>query len=149
MEYRVEMHRRARPARWITVEKPLLNARDLCLLDSGDRTIIIDCLATLTSNLLLPETGINGNLITGAVLGSELVERISAKVLGAVEALVDRAAQASGRVIVVTNEVGWGLVPDTPLSRLFRDLLGRANQIAAERASEVYLLVAGIPVRIK
>ncbi|MGB9868075.1 MAG: bifunctional adenosylcobinamide kinase/adenosylcobinamide-phosphate guanylyltransferase [Bacillota bacterium] len=149
MKHRVEVHRKARPASWLTVEKPLLSAKDLCLLDSKERTIIIDCLATLTSNLLLPETGINGSLVTGEVLSGQLVERISSKVLGALEALVDKAAQVSGQVIIVTNEVGWGLVPGTPLGRLFRDLLGRANQMAAARASKVYLLVAGIPVRIK
>jgi adenosylcobinamide kinase/adenosylcobinamide-phosphate guanylyltransferase len=52
-------------------------------------------------------------------------------------------------VVVVTNEVGWGVVPETPLGRLFRDAAGRANQVAARQAQEVVLMVSGLPIVVK
>lgn len=149
MWHRVEAHRRARPAEWLTVEKPLLSAQDLALLDRPDRMIIIDCLATLATNRLLLETGVDGELLPPDVVGSALAEQAATRVLEPLGALLDKAACASAKVVMVTNEVGWGLVPFNPLGRLFRDLLGRVNQMAAARASEVHLLVAGIPMRIK
>lgn len=145
----MEAHRKARPAKWLTVEKPTLSAQDLGLLDSPDKLIIVDCLATLTSNLLLAETGIDGELLPPDVIGSNLAERAAARVLEPMESFLDKAATVSAKTVVVTNEVGWGLVPYNPLGRLFRDILGRVNQMAAARAHEVYLLVAGISMRIK
>jgi len=59
------------------------------------------------------------------------------------------ARRHPGMVILVSNEVGWGIVPETPLSRLYRDLVGRVNQAVAAAADEAYLVVSGLPLRLK
>ena len=66
-----------------------------------------------------------------------------------VEQLLEKAGQVHGTVILVSNEVGWGVVPEHYLGRLFRDLAGKANQRIAARADEVHLVVAGIPLKIR
>ena len=69
--------------------------------------------------------------------------------MGEVEDLVSCARQVAGTIILVTNEVGMGLVPPYPLGRAYRDLLGKANQVLAQAADEAYLIVAGLPLALK
>ena len=99
--------------------------------------MLVDCLGLFVSNHLLAQ---------GEDTGDE--SKIEA-VLTEVARFAKAARDAECHVIVVTNEVGMGVVPAYPLGRLFRDLLGWANQIVAEEADEVYLCVVGEPVRIK
>jgi len=96
----------------------------------------MDCLSLWISNLLFegPETG-----------DEEAVERI----LGRVRGLMVSAASSRGDVILVSSETGCGVVPPTPLGRLYRDILGWANQEAAKAAGEVWFIVAGLPQKLK
>jgi len=71
------------------------------------------------------------------------------QVIAEISELVDCISQVDASFIIVTNEVGLGIVPAISMSRLYRDLLGRANQILAQHTDEVYLMVAGLPVKIK
>jgi adenosylcobinamide kinase/adenosylcobinamide-phosphate guanylyltransferase len=75
--------------------------------------------------------------------------KVEAAVMGEVNDLIDCVKQVAGTVIVVSNEVGMGLVPPYPLGRAYRDLLGKANQALAAAADRVYLLVAGLPMTLK
>jgi len=131
---RIERHRRRRPAVWTTVEEAtrLAAAVDRCGQNGG--VVLIEDLTTWLANLLidLPEGG----------GGEEDVLRSVAEVLAAVE-------RCTARVVMVADEVGWGLVPPYPLGRTFRDLAGRANQMAAARAKRVYLVVAGLRLPLK
>jgi adenosylcobinamide kinase/adenosylcobinamide-phosphate guanylyltransferase len=76
-------------------------------------------------------------------------DRAQRLVQAEIGAMLEAAGTVEATVIIVSNEVGGGVVPATPLGRQFRDLLGRANQVLAERAGNVYLLVAGIAVELK
>jgi adenosylcobinamide kinase/adenosylcobinamide-phosphate guanylyltransferase len=96
----------------------------------GSAVVVVDCVTLWITNLLLADEGF-----------AEDQASVHA------QALVDHAT--AGAVIVVTNEVGCGVVPETALGRRFRDCAGRANQVIARGADEVYLMVSGIPVRIK
>ncbi len=99
--------------------------------------LLVDCLGLYVTNLLCQEaTGTSQNDICQAVLGS-------------VREFAGAARNVPAHVIVVSNEVGMGLVPEYPLGRLFRDTLGWANQILAEGSDKVYLMVSGIPVAVK
>ncbi|MGI9953208.1 bifunctional adenosylcobinamide kinase/adenosylcobinamide-phosphate guanylyltransferase [Moorellaceae bacterium AZ2] len=131
MAERVARHKARRPARWRTVEEPL--ALDRVIKDWGEagRVLLVDCLAVYVGNLLVEEG-----------LGEE-------EVLGRVRQVALRAQEAPADVILVSNEVGLGVVPPYPLGRLYRDLLGLANQEVAARADAVYLVVCGLPVEIK
>lgn len=135
MARRIAEHRESRPPEWITVEAP----RDAALAVEAASTpvILVDCLTVLSSNALL-DVGVEGGEI--AALTAVCTEA---------EALRDAALDREGTTIIVTNEVGLGVHPPTALGRWYRDALGRANTLIAEAASEVVMLVSGIPVRIK
>ena len=93
----------------------------------------MDCLTLLVSNWLL----------------SGEISNCPEEILARVKRLAETASNAQALVIIVTNEVGWGIVPADQLSRDYRDILGRANQIIASYADEVYLMVSGLALEIR
>jgi len=133
MRARIQAHQRSRPAGWALVEEPRRVPEAVAGALAAARTVILDCVTLWVSNLLLADEGFDERGAEAAAAG--LVE-------------VARAAPAA-RLIVVTNEVGSGVVPDNALARRFRDCAGRANEVLARGADEVYLCVSGIPLRIK
>lgn len=136
MRAKIDAHKAARPASWSTLEAPTDVAAavtDASARPDAPRVILVDCLTMLVSNLLL--------------VGDE--ETAAARVERQVAAVRDACLRSPAGVIVVTNEVGWGIVPATTLGRRYRDLLGAANQTLATSAARVYLLVAGIAVDCK
>jgi len=136
MKRRIEMHRKNRPPGWRTLEATGGLGQRIPPQIGGARTAIIDCITLLVSNILGKHPDADDATLSKAV---------SAEIDG----LLDLINRADAHFIIVSNEVGLGLVPPDPASRLYRDLLGQANQTLAARADEVYLLVAGIPVTIK
>jgi adenosylcobinamide kinase/adenosylcobinamide-phosphate guanylyltransferase len=134
MRLRIEAHRESRPAGWQTLEAPL-GVSDIIARHTGEAEIVvIDCITMLVANMLLQSRGDKS--------AEELV-------LTEIKAIVDQMDKLEATFILVTNEVGLGLVPDNELGRRYRDCLGRVNQILAQHADEVYLMVAGIPSRLK
>jgi adenosyl cobinamide kinase/adenosyl cobinamide phosphate guanylyltransferase len=122
MAARIAVHVGERPPHWRTIEEPLALGEALAGLDGGD-CAIVDCLTLWAANAL-------------AAGDPDAVERDAA-------AAAAVAAARAGLTIAVTNEVGLGIVPDNPLARSYRDLLGRVNAIWADAAAEAYLVVAG------
>lgn len=139
MAARISRHRRDRPQHWDTVEVTSEVDQVVREIGSNRDALIIDCLTLLVSNLLLSD--VPEDLEAEAEKEREISQ--------ALEQLTEAARQIPATTIVVSNEVGMGLVPDNRLGRIFRDLAGRANQLLAQRADEVYLVVAGLPRRIK
>jgi adenosyl cobinamide kinase/adenosyl cobinamide phosphate guanylyltransferase len=133
MRQRIARHRSDRPPDWVTIEEPI--RLDTAMSRGGGASVVIvDCITLLVSNWLLRAQG-------AAADTTGLNETI--------EAALALASANNQVLILVSNEVGLGLVPDTPLGRQFRDALGRVNQRLAEASDRVYLLVAGIPIRVK
>ncbi len=130
MRKRIAVHRRKRPRDWITIEEPIDILRAIKKLPSKKMIIVLDCLTFLISNLIFKGFS-DGVIMTKA---SSMVRALKKK---------------ADMTILVTNEVGSGIVPDNRLARRFRDLQGHVNQIAAKEADKVCLLVSGIPVQIK
>lgn len=130
MKKRIKAHKRSRPDGWVTIEEPFKLKNALISLPSGKKAVIIDCLTLLISNLI--QKGRSDD---------QIINEIKAAL---------KAARAKAEVtVIVTNEVGSGIVPLNALSRRFRDLQGKINQIAAKEADRVCLLVSGIPVQVK
>ncbi|HHY94223.1 MAG TPA: bifunctional adenosylcobinamide kinase/adenosylcobinamide-phosphate guanylyltransferase [Firmicutes bacterium] len=143
MRQRIEEHRCRRPPSWTTVEEPLDPASIMGRYDNSGRCFLLDCLTLLVSNHLLRAAGQEGERVEPGY--RDVGERVLA-LLGELASAVEKL-QADA--VLVTNEVGMGLVPEWPLGRLFRDLAGRANQCFAALADEVYLMVCGIPLQVK
>jgi adenosylcobinamide kinase / adenosylcobinamide-phosphate guanylyltransferase len=127
MAARIAEHQARRGRFWATVEAPLALAQTIAAEATSDRPVLVDCLTLWLSNLML----------AGRRLDREFA-RLSA-VLG----------EAAGPVVLVANEVGLGLVPETPLGRQFRDAAGRLNQETAALADRVVFVAAGLPLVLK
>lgn len=139
---RIQRHRERRPGVWGTVEAPIDVLGALESSADGD-TVLLDCLSLWVSNLLFAAT---------ADHGAWAVDDWERFVTGAVEAstrVIEAQQRRAGTLIVVTNETGMGIVPADALSRYYRDALGLVNQAFATPADEAYLLVGGLPLRLK
>lgn len=134
MRERVARHRRERPDHWETVEEPLALASTIRRRVGDGQTVILDCLTLWVSNLLaeLPDSSTSDE-------GVDPEEAVLART----EGLLSAMGENGHRWIVVSNEVGTGLHPDTSLGRTYRDLLGLVNQRVASAADRAYFLVAG------
>ncbi|MBI4921204.1 MAG: bifunctional adenosylcobinamide kinase/adenosylcobinamide-phosphate guanylyltransferase [Devosia nanyangense] len=128
MRERVKLHQQQRHGRFATLEEPLAVPAALRAAARKHDVILVDCLTLWITNLL----GANRNV-------AEAVEELAAAL-----AQIDTA-----RIILVSNEVGLGIVPDNALARTFRDLAGSAHQRLAEICAEVHFIVAGLPMTLK
>ncbi len=131
MALRIERHKKERPLGWQTVEEPLEVERALERLDGPGTVILLDCLTLWLSNLILK-------------YGDEM-EPIET----AMNNLTEVLKRVKGVVVVVSNEVGLGIVPDNPVARRFRDLAGSLNQRVAALSQKVVVVLAGIPMVLK
>lgn len=130
MAMRIARHRATRSADWETVEVPIELEQWFLISASRYRTILFDCVTLWLSNL-----------IGAHVKEPDIYTRVTA--------CLNLMRATSARVVIVSNELGMGLVPAEPSTRGFRDLAGRVNQLIAGTADEVYLVVSGIPLRLK
>lgn len=152
MRERVARHRQRRPAEVLTIEEPLephlvLNREYV----SSGTLIIVDCLTLLLSNRILADLDRHGATRQGEdiIAAESLLKAAADRTCEYIKNFTAAACSCPAAVLVVTNEVGMGLVPEYPLGRVFRDLAGRANQILAAEADQVWMVVCGIPQRLK
>jgi adenosylcobinamide kinase/adenosylcobinamide-phosphate guanylyltransferase len=134
MATRIDRHRADRPSTWQTIEEPLALADAVVLASKASDAILVDCLTIWLSNLFWAHRDCAEGHVEGAARGE--LRRIATT-----------AYQC--HVILVSNELGSGTVPDVALTRSFRDVQGLVNQYAAEVADEVILTVAGLPLYLK
>lgn len=136
MQERIRLHREERAHRgWQTVEEQLYPARVIRESPPG-ATVLLDCLTLWINNLLYLSEKEN------KLLDEDSVRRVAGKLLAA-------CRQRPGVVIMVTNEVGLGIVPENRVARRYRDLVGRCNQCIGRMADEVYLVTCGVPLKLK
>jgi adenosylcobinamide kinase/adenosylcobinamide-phosphate guanylyltransferase len=131
MQQRITRHREERPPSWTTLEAPVALEEAIQQCSGKYDTILVDCLTLWTSNLMMAE--------------ESDVERIFARA----ERLCEALRQVTSSVVLVSNEVGSGIVPMSDDGRLYRDLLGGVNQRVAAVADKVLLMVAGYPLTVK
>lgn len=138
MAARVAEHRKRRPASWRTIEEPRRVAAVLENAGQQEGVVIIDCLTLLITNLLFPPTA-----------GDDEARGREEEVLGEIRRLARVACGCRAHVIIVSNELGLGVVPAYPQGRIFRDVTGWANQILAREADHAFFLVSGMAIDIK
>ncbi|MGR3309963.1 MAG: bifunctional adenosylcobinamide kinase/adenosylcobinamide-phosphate guanylyltransferase [Candidatus Brocadiales bacterium] len=131
MAERIGIHKASRPDSWQVIETPLDADSVIKDLDGKVDFVLFDCVTLYLTNLINDA-------------GVQILESLQK-----IESLCKACREVSAHVAIVSNEVGLGIVPDNELSRRFRDLAGKANQIIAKEADEVYFLTAGIAQRIK
>jgi adenosylcobinamide kinase / adenosylcobinamide-phosphate guanylyltransferase len=131
MEARIAAHKQRRPTSWQTLE--VHHSTGAAFQRCHHDVILLDCLTLLASNVFL------------AAADGEGIRAVTDEV----EAMLEAVAPRSGELIIVTNEIGMGIVPDNPLGRAFRDALGWANQRVAHAADTVTLLISGVPLVLK
>lgn len=140
MAERIAHHRRGRPAHWVTVEEPLLLADAIARHSKPSTVVLVDCLTLWLTNLLFsdgreyPETGM---IELPPLFGAQRA------------ALLDVIRQSPGDVLLVSNEVGLGIIPMGALSRAFVDEAGRLNQAVAAVCEQVLFVAAGLPLVMK
>jgi adenosylcobinamide kinase/adenosylcobinamide-phosphate guanylyltransferase len=137
MRLRIEAHKRSRPSFWTTLETPSKVGRAIRVTLSDEEVILIDDI-TLLVNAVFNRFGEH--------LDQQDIEKA---VLEEISELIETMKHLDKEFLIVTNEVGLGLVPDNEAGRFYRDALGRANKLLAEFCDEVYLMVSGIPLKIK
>jgi adenosylcobinamide kinase / adenosylcobinamide-phosphate guanylyltransferase len=140
MAERIRAHQASRPPRWETAEAPIGLAAAIRRAGTRPSTILVDCITLLVSNLVMAEGSSEADMDAG---------RIEQEVAVEIDGMLDAARDLNANLVVVSNEVGLGLVPEYRIGRLYRDALGRANQRLAAAVDEVYLLVAGTPMIVK
>ena len=143
MKARIKEHQRERPGSWRTLEIPTTMIDGITERIGDAEVVLIDCLTLLVSNLILgKERGFSRS-------GEIDIEDAESCVMAEIESLLEFISEANATFIIISNEAGLGLVPENKLGRLYRDLLGRANQLMAQQADKVYFMVAGIPMKVK
>jgi len=134
MAKRIKKHKKERGNNWTTIEEPI-KVSDVIRGNKKHDVILLDCLTLWLSNL-----------ITNS---ASKIENQKSKIENYINSLISACKKTKANIIVVSNEVGLGIVPDNPLARQFRDISGYANQRIAEAADEVYFVVSGIGVKVK
>jgi adenosylcobinamide kinase / adenosylcobinamide-phosphate guanylyltransferase len=143
MAERITRHRLQRPASWRTFENPTQPSAVIAAEGGNAAGILLDCLTVMITNRIL---ALPMDWERPTVAQMNVAE---ADVLAETEAIVAAASNSRADLVAVTNEVGYGIVPLSPMARFFRDCAGRVNQRMAMAATEVFLVVSGIPMRIK
>lgn len=141
MHRRIQHHQSRRPAHWQLAEDPLHLADTLARLARPDACLLVDCLTLWLSNLIFAGD---------AARQAEAGEAIACPLFRSqIDGLIHLLPRLPGEIILVSNEVGWGIVPMHPVSRLFADEQGRLNQRVAAHCDKVTLVAAGLPLTLK
>ena len=135
MGERIKRHQQRRGNVWQTIEEPLHLTQTLACCDGNFSAVLVDCLTLWLTNLLL--------------LYEDLGEQAEERIMEDVHRLAATLRGMTTPVILVSNEVGMGIVPEHHLGRIFRDIAGQTNQIMAAAAGEAWLVASGIPLKLK
>jgi len=137
MRRRIKAHKANRPASWTTLESPIDVGKNIRINLNNNKVVLLDCI-TLLVNAIFNEFGENLD-----------EAKIEAAVIVEINEIIDCLQSLDRDFIIVTNEVGLGLVPANEAGRFYRDILGKANSMLAAACDEVYLMVSGLPVKVK
>lgn len=142
MEHRILKHKQRRPEHWDTLESYINLAEKIEEAEKKYNCILLDCITLLLTNLIFEYNK------TDDIENMDFIE-LENKIVKELEEIAEICSISKSEIIIVTGEIGLGIVPIDKLSRYFRDIIGNVNQILAKKANEVYFVVSGIPMKIK
>jgi len=144
MKDRIKKHQMSRPETWLTIEmyKQFQSLRDLPAYHNAD-ALIFDCITVMITNLMM-DAGVDFD-----ALKMDEVNAIEKHITDEVKILLKTVNEDQKHLVIVSNEVGMGLVPAYKMGSYFRDFQGRINQLLANEADEVYFAVSGLPMKLK
>lgn len=141
MRDRVALHQKSRNQNWTTVEQ--YKGLDEIVASYPEKNILLDCVTVMVSNLMFEiDTDIEK-------MSREQMDELEKSMIKKLKLLMDQVRSKDKNIVLVTNEVGCGLVPEYKLGRIFRDIAGKINQQLALWSDEVYLVACGLPLRLK
>jgi adenosylcobinamide kinase/adenosylcobinamide-phosphate guanylyltransferase len=141
MHRRIEVHKKSRPSTWHTLEAPCKVGTFIAADSRKYDVVVLDCITLLVNNVLCQHMATQGENVDEKVVEQDVKSEINS--------IIDCLQKNQSTYIMVTNEVGEGIIPLGASTRIYRDILGRANQMLAHAADEVYLMVAGIALKVK
>ena len=141
MRQRIEKHKQSRPDHWRTLETPCNVGAAIRQGIGKASLVIVDCITLLVNNVLCQDIDWEKGEFDAGVIEKQVITEV--------DALIAAMQDSKVGFIIVTNEVGHGIIPGNVMARLYRDLLGKANQMLAAYADEVYLMISGLALKLK
>lgn len=141
---RIKKHVASRPAHWQTFEKFVHVHEIIDQVASSCSVALLDCITVMVNNIMFEDIQVDWDTVS-----HEVIDEIELNVTSQVKKLVEAINQTDLTCVIVTNELGMGIVPENRLARIYRDIAGRVNQYLGKEAHEVHFVVSGIPMKIK
>lgn len=143
MKDRIKKHKASRPKYWKTFELPRSISPSIEKIASECDVVILDCITVFSSNIFFEKE------YDWETVPYETVDALEQKIIEEIQEIIKKARDNQLDMIIITNEVGSGIVPDNRLSRIYRDMAGRINQKLSELSDAVYVSISGIPLQLK
>ncbi|MEA1975975.1 MAG: bifunctional adenosylcobinamide kinase/adenosylcobinamide-phosphate guanylyltransferase [Bacillota bacterium] len=143
MKDRIKKHQNSRPSIWKTYELPVNISNSIKTISNECDIVILDCITVFISNIIFEDNLDWKNLIF------EEIDLIEKKIIDEINNIIIEARKNDLDMIIITNEIGSGIVPDNKLSRVYRDIAGRVNQLLSKLSDNVYLSVSGLELKLK
>ncbi|BEP28707.1 bifunctional adenosylcobinamide kinase/adenosylcobinamide-phosphate guanylyltransferase [Helicovermis profundi] len=144
MKDRIKKHKESRPKHWNTYELYKDIYKEIKNITKDCDTILLDCITILVTNLMF-----DFDQVDYEKCSRNIIDEIEKYIKDQVVKLINEIRKTNVKAVFVTNELGMGIVPENRLSRIYRDIAGRINQVIAQNADDVYLLVSGVEIKIK
>lgn len=141
MKKRIEIHKKSRNQKWSTYEG--FKDLDKILNKDNNKYVMLECIGTMVTNFMFQKTCDFDNI------SLEEISELEKEIKDEVKKLITTIKEKDKELIVVTNEVGWSLVPEYKLGRIFSDILGHINQFIGSFSDEAYMVACGFPIKLK
>lgn len=143
MKERIKNHQASRPKTWQTFELPYEISSQIHEISKTCDIVILDCITVFSSNILFEKE------YDWETISYKEIFLLEKKIIDEIQQIIEKARQYNLDLVVITNEVGSGIVPGNRLSRVYRDIAGRINQKLSELSDEVYVTISGMPLKLK